>query len=48
MKTTLGAYFIKLSYDNDESSIIDIYFYDTFSTLTQTLRAHDQLFRHTV
>ncbi len=35
-------------YDNDYSSIIDRYFYDTFSTLTQTFNACAQLFRHPV
>ncbi len=34
--------------DNDYSLIIDIYFYDTFSTLTQTFSACNQLFRHPV
>jgi hypothetical protein len=35
-------------YNNDYSSIIDIYFYDTFSTLTQTFSTRAQLFRHPV
>jgi hypothetical protein len=35
-------------YDNDYSLIIDIYFYETFSTLTQTSAACAQLFRHPV
>jgi len=35
-------------YNNDLTSIIDIYFYETFSTLTQTFSACAQLFRHPV
>jgi hypothetical protein len=35
-------------YDNDLSSIIDIYFYDSFSTLSQIFGAYAQLFRHPV
>ncbi len=35
-------------YNNNYSSIIDIYFFDTFSTLTQTFSACAQLFRHPV
>ncbi len=35
-------------YNKDYSSIIDIYYYNTFSTLTQTFRARAQLFRHPV
>ena len=35
-------------YDNKLTSIIDIYFYETFSTITQTFSARDQLFRHPV
>jgi hypothetical protein len=35
-------------YDNDYSSIIDIYFYETFATPTQTFSACAQLFRHPV
>ncbi len=38
----------KMIYDNDYSSIIDIYFYETFSTLTQTFSACAQLLRHPV
>ena len=38
----------KKRYDNDLSSIINIYFYETFSTLTQTFSACAQLFRHPV
>jgi hypothetical protein len=32
-----------LSYDNAYSSIIDIYFYETFSTLIQTFSSLDTL-----
>jgi len=35
-------------YDNKLTSIIDIYFYETFSTITQTFSACAQLFRHPV
>jgi len=35
-------------YDNNLTSIIDIYFYETFYTLTQTFSACAQLFRHPV
>ncbi len=35
-------------YDNNYSSIIKIYFYETFSTLTQTFSTCIQLFRHPV
>jgi len=42
------AEFSFLIYDNDYSSVIDIYFYATFSTLTQTFSAFTQLFRHPV
>ncbi len=37
-----------LVYDNNYSSIINIYFYETFSTLFQTFCAYAQLFRHPV
>ncbi len=39
---------MNLIYDNDLTSIIDIYFYETFSTLTQTFSTCAQLFRHPV
>ncbi len=35
-------------YDNDYLSIIDIYFYETFSTPTQTFSACARLFRQPV
>ncbi len=35
-------------YDNNYSSIIDIYFYETFSTLSQTFSTCAKLFRHPV
>jgi hypothetical protein len=38
----------QLIYNNNYSSIIDIDFYETFSTLSQTFSAHAQLFRHPV
>jgi hypothetical protein len=37
-----------LIYHNNNSSIIDIYFYETFSSQTQTFSACAQLFRHPV
>ncbi len=41
LRSTPGAYIIKFStvvYDNDYSPIINIYFYKTFSTLTQNIQ----------
>jgi hypothetical protein len=38
------VYLLLSKYDNDYSLIIDIYYYETFSTLTQTFSACAQLF----
>ncbi len=44
----VSAGILNTLYDNDYSSIIDIYFYEAFSTLNHTLALALQLFRHPV